>query len=463
MRRTPLQFGKQTYQARGAAASVERLVNMYVEQNPEGSPSRISLYTTPGLKSPFVSVGTGPIRGLLSALNRIWIVSGNELYFVKRGGQTQLVGAVNGVGSVSMIANSTHIAVAGNNSTYAANESEIIELPEKNLNGAAYMDGYGIFTQEGTEKFWITGLDDMTTISALDFSSADVYPDVGVGLIDSNREVLIFGARSIEPWYNSGNASFPFGRAQGGVMEIGCSSGKSIAKIGETIFWLGDDSNGRLQVYAMAGRQPRAISTPAIDAIITERSSISSCDGFAYHQGGHSFYMLTWTDKTIAYDLNTGLWHERESRDLGRWRGNHHAYAWQTHYVGDWENGNIYELDLGTYDDNGEIITRDSYSPIIRPPVDRSIMHDLEITVDLGQGLNDGQGDDPELHLRWSDDQGRTWSSGTLVSIGEIGEYQNQVLFTRLGAFKSRVFRLSFSDPCKLVIHEALARIEALG
>lgn len=49
----------------------------------------------------------------------------------------------------------------------------------------------------------------------------------------------------------------------------------------------------------------------------------------------------------------------------------------------------------------------------------------------------------------FSDDGGRTWSDWEERSVGEIGEYNNRVQFTRLGSFTSRIWRVRFSSPIK--------------
>jgi hypothetical protein len=71
----------------------------------------------------------------------------------------------------------------------------------------------------------------------------------------------------------------------------------------------------------------------------------------------------------------------------------------------------------------------------------------LQLDMETGLGLTTGQGSDPTVMLRWSDDGGHTWSNERMVSAGAIGAYKARVKFNRLGSGRDRVFEVSVSDP----------------
>jgi len=452
---SPVQFARQTYQTRSGSASIERLVNMYLEQNPQGAKGPVTLYGTPGLVS-FATPGSGPIRGMQFMNPLLYVVSGSELYTVSTSGTTNLVGEIGDTGQVFMTENGSHVAILTRGRAYAVNATSIIELPESGLNGAAYQDGYGIFTQQGTQQFWITGLDDMTTIGGTDFSSADTLSDTMVGCISDHRELWLFKERSIEVWYNSGAAAFPFTRASSGIIERGCLSGGSIAKDDNSVFWLGDDG----AVYQAAGYTPRRISTPAIELLIGNTMDASTTSSWTYRQEGHVFYVLAFSDLTLVYDITTGLWHERRSDGLDRWRVNSYAFAFDKHLVGDYETGEIYELDLDTFTEDGETIHREATAPTLHANGTRAYMYEFYVDMDNGVGLNDGQGSDPTLLLDWSEDGGETYENVVEASAGKIGKYHHRATWTRLGGFRQRSVRLRITDPVKIAIVGAYARVE---
>jgi hypothetical protein len=456
LRCVPIQFAKQAYQARSPNISNERLLNLYLEVNPENSKSLVTLYGTPALKQ-WSTIGNGPIRGMIQLNSRLMVVSGDKLYAVEYDGTSVEVGLIGGSGNVHITENGTHVGIATNGPAYAANKDEIIELTESYFNGATYQDGYGIFTQAGDQKFYITANDDMTSIDALDYSTADVLADDVVGCVSDHQELAIFKKHSIEFWYNTGDSSFPFSRSSSGFMEKGCIASGSIAKAERCLFWLGDD----LSVYTAAGYQAREISTPAIYKLINEVSSPEGAWAFTYKQEGHLFYVLNFSDLTLCYDLKTGLWHERKSEGLNRWRANCYSNAWGSNLVGDYSDGRIYTLDLDTYDDDGDIITRQAISPPLHGSGGRLAFHELYIDMEGGGAPLTGQGSDPKAMLDWSDDGGHTWSNEIQSQMGKRGEYRHRLFWTRLGMAEQRCFRLTITDPVKVAIASAYARAEA--
>jgi hypothetical protein len=311
---------------------------------------------------------------------------------------------------------------------------------------ASYQDGFGLLSKANTEEFYITGLDDMTTIDALDYSVADTFADGLVGLISDHRELILFGKHSIEGWYNAGDAYFPFVRTPGGFVEIGCAAAGSIAKAENLVFWLADDR----AVWSMAGYSPTKISTEGIEKRIAEMNDVSEARAFTYKQEGHEFYCLSFDDASFVYDLATGLWHERSSDD-GRWLADCYQFAWEKHIVGDYSSGKLYQLKLDVYADNGATIKRLIESTPISGPT-RVFQSKMVVEVEAGVGLIVGQGSDPVIMLELSDDNNKNWSGPINGSIGKIGEYKKRVEFHRLGSFYRRSIRLSISDPVKFAL-----------
>jgi hypothetical protein len=79
----------------------------------------------------------------------------------------------------------------------------------------------------------------------------------------------------------------------------------------------------------------------------------------------------------------------------------------------------------------------------------------LQINCETGVGINSGQGDDPQMILRWSDDGGHTWSNERSISVGKVGEYYQRAIYRRLGMtlkLRDRVYEISGTDPVKIAI-----------
>jgi hypothetical protein len=71
----------------------------------------------------------------------------------------------------------------------------------------------------------------------------------------------------------------------------------------------------------------------------------------------------------------------------------------------------------------------------------------LRLDLETGAGLSSGQGSDPQLMLRWSNDGGQTFGNEHWVSAGAIGNYKARAQWFRLGVARDRVFELTVSDP----------------
>jgi hypothetical protein len=392
------------YVARSINAADNRMVNLFPEVIPEGGKEAGFLNRAPGLNF-LQTVGTGPIRGLWAHQTNgsdFYVVSGTEFYKVTGLTATPtLLGTVAGTGPVSIADNGTQLFIAANGPSYIYNEVTNVFAPitDPDFPGAvtvAYLDGYFVFNQPNSQFIWVSQLLDGTSVDPLDFASAEGSPDGVVGLIADHRELWVFGTDSVEVWYNSGAADFPLQRIQGAFNEIGCVSAYTIAKMDNGLFWLGTDARGQGIVYRANGYTGVRISTHAIEYAIAQYGNISDAIAYTYQQEGHAFYVLTFPsgNATWVYDVATQAWHERAGLDNGefmRHRSNCQCNFGGNTIVGDFQNGNIYTLDLDVYADNGGIqkwLRSWRALPTGANNLKRTAHHSLQLDCETGVGLN---------------------------------------------------------------------------
>ena len=224
-------------------------------------------------------------------------------------------------------------------------------------------------------------------------------------------------------------------------------------------------------MWLLNGYTPQRVSNDGVELAIQGYDDISDATAYAYQQEGETFYVLSFpsANATWVYGVKSGLWHERAWRDpdtseLNRHRSNCHMLWAGLHVVGDWENGNLYALDLDCFDDNGDPLLALRSSPHVSDgDYHRIRFHGLQVDVEAGVGLSTGQGDDPQMMVRWSDDGGHTWSNLRTVTVGRIGQYRARARLRRLGSGRDRVFEISISDPVKRVILGAAVDAEGLS
>jgi hypothetical protein len=459
-----------SYVTRSINAADARMVNLFPEVIPEGGLEPAFLNRAPGLRL-LASIGNGPIRGLWDFApdsTTAFVVSGNQFFKIDTNYAPTLLGTVAGTGPVSIADNGNQVFIAANGPSYIYNNTTNVfqQITDPDFPGAVsvgYLDGYFVFNEPNSQRLWITSLLDGLSVDPLDFVSAEGAPDDITALIVDHREVWVLGTNSVEVWYNAGTADFPLQRIQGAFNEIGCISPYSLAKLDNGVFWLGSDARGKGIVYRANGYTGTRISTHAVEWQIQQYNDITDAFGYTYQQDGHAFYVLIFpsANTTWVYDVATQAWHERAGFDNGqftRHRSNCQMAFNNEIVVGDFENGNIYAFDLEDYSDNGQI--QKWYRtwralPTGQNNFKRTAQHSLQLNCEAGVGLNTGQGSDPQVMLRWSDDGGHTWSNEHWTSLGPIGAYGRRTFWRRLGMtlkLRDRVYELSGTDPVKIAI-----------
>ncbi len=457
------------YVARSVNAADDRCINLFPEIIPQAGKMPAWLMRAPGLRR-LAEIGDGPIRGLWMVGNIAYVASGGNLYQVDRNYTATFLGYISGTGPVSMADNGTQIFIACNPNGYIYNSLTNVfqQISDPDFPGAVqvgYLDGFFVFTEPNSQKFWITSLLDGTAIDPLDFASAEGFPDNIVSMIVDHRELWLFGTNTTEVWYDAGLADFPFTRIQGAFNEIGSAAPFAVCKADNQIYWLGADARGYGIVYRANGYIGQRVSTHAVEWQIQSYGDVSNAIMYSYQQDGHTFIMLVFpnAETSWCFDVATGAWHERAAWDtaLGRFyrhRSNCQMTFGNDNVVGDFENGNLYAFDLAVYADNDEIqrwMRSWRALPTGANDLNRTAQHSLQLDCESGVGLNDGQGEDPQVMLQWSDDGGHTWSNEHWRSMGRIGNYGHRVIWRRLGMtrkLRDRVYMVAGTDPVKLAL-----------
>jgi len=392
-----------SYVARSVNAADARMVNLFPEIVPEAGKEPAFLNRAPGLNF-LQTVGTGPIRGLWAfspSDSTAFVVSGAQLYKINTSYAATLIGNVSGTGPVSMADNGTQLFIACNGPSFIYNNTTNAfgQITDPDFPGAVtvtYLDGYFVFNEPNSQKMWVTAILDGTSIDPLEFVSTEGSPDGLVAVVSNFREVWAFGTNSIEVWNDTGATDFPLERIPGAFNELGCAAPYSIAKVDNSLFWLGRDRRGQGIIYRANGYLGQRISTHAVEWQIQQYSHLSDAIAYTYQQDGHSFYVLIFptANTTWVYDVATQAWHERAgfvNGEFTRHRSNCQMAFNNKVVVGDFENGNIYSFDLDDFSDNGEIqkwLRSWRALPTGENNLKRTAQHSLQLDIESGVGLN---------------------------------------------------------------------------
>lgn len=438
----PTKPALQYSEGRSKPWSGAKLVNGFCEKADGDKRADFAVMATPGLAL-FASVGEGPIRGAHVMNGLIYVVSASKLYSVDNTGSASLLGELPGLELVRMADNGAEVAMASDGIGYVLSGGAIVQ-PDNLLpvNDVAFIDGYFLWSLRDSSQVQYSGINAGTSYDPLDIVSVEGLPGYIKGIIANHRELHIFKDNSIEIFYNSGGSDNAFERQGNAFIERGCFDRDSIAKIDNSVQFLGDDKI----VYRLDGYTPLRISTHAIEYKIADATFAHS---FTYTQEGHKFYGLTVDAGTFLYDLATGTWHERRSWQRDNYRVGHAVAAWGQVYLADRETNAIYIPDLDIFTENGDPIAFEVELPTLEASRSRVTMYAFEAYFETGVGLNSGQGSDPQVMLRYSDDGGRTWSNELWRSLGLIGEYRTRAIWRSLGQFRQRAIKLTVTDPVR--------------
>ncbi len=209
-------------------------------------------------------------------------------------------------------------------------------------------------------------------------------------------------------------------------------------------------------VRMLEGFQPMRASTHAIEQRLAKETIISS---MAYSQEGHFFYSLTTDGGTYMYDIVTAEWSERESYGKANWSPQYSQPFAGKILVGDHDSNRIGELDFDTYADWGTTQRMEWTYQTIYADGQRAFHDRLEIGLETGLGLSDGQGIDPRIMLQYSDDGGKTWKSLPDKQLGTLGKRQARVIWHNLGSSRERVYKAAVSDPIPITITDTIMEV----
>jgi hypothetical protein len=372
MTRISLQQG--FYQSRSFIANAQRCLNLYPEGGTDDAPSPTTCYPTPGLTLIGTNTPDFQVRCLYTASNGVLfgVIGANVGYFnsvfkwIQFGTLPTNSGPCymkdNGIDVVLIDESTFGYSWALNNYSTFAQINDPTGLFVGSVN-VEFLDSYFLFSVPNTAQFYCS-LSNSLTFDPLYIVSKNGSPDFVAFLAVCQRYIWVLGTKTTELWYDAGATLFPFGEVQGTFFQHGCAAPASVAVSDTHVWWLGQDAQGQGVVYNGSNAQVTRISTHAIEQVISGFIQISDAIGMTYQQQGHTFYLLTFpaADRTFVWDDSEQLWHERCWMDANGFEHRHRANCMANAYgkvvCGDWENGNLYELDLNNYTDNGAPIKR---------------------------------------------------------------------------------------------------------
>ena len=487
-----LSFGDVPFASPYNVIGKEECRNLYPEISiSPSSKVPVSFISVPGCKI-YVSKSSGnACRGIYRTSDqRLFQVTGNALTEIFQNGQRLIRGNITTYsGQVNFSDNTRQLILVDGQFGYILDlaTNSFQKIDENTFpNGATHVtciDLYFLCNVPNTYTFRWSNINNGLVWDPLDVATKEGYPEVIVALKELHHQLWVFGTTSTEVFYNTGDTETQvWKRVDGASMEIGCAAKHSVAKIENNIFWLGYDKTGHYEVYTNDGLTPVVITTRGIEQLIDRSTggNFENVIGFSYSQDGHNFYILQFMDSnlTLAYDTTTKKWHVRSNRnwkgDDVKWRAIYQQFIWGKNVFGDMFSDALFTTDLNYfYNDSPEepdkptYIIRERTTAIVQADQKRLRHKSFEVLFEMGVGnnLNNSLGfsQDPKVMLQTSDDSGISWSNFKYETIGKIGQTTKRAKFNRLGISRNRVYKVSISEPVKVVLIGFVLDAEALG
>jgi hypothetical protein len=380
------------------------------------------LYTFDG------TVLTGPLGTLNTTLGRCWIIFNDN-------GDAMISD-----GATGYMWNGTTLAT--------------ISTPDNVPVGPlAYQGGFGIFSVPGTGQWYITGINNFTSVDALDFATAEAYPDALLRIFIDHSQAFLGGTRSIEVWQLTGGADFPFQPLVNSQIQRGLAAKNAICADDNTVFFLGEDRVG----YRLEGYRPVRFTNGAVERAIQRvtQASLDDCEMFSYTSGGQKFIVLRFPNELTAQcNLATGLWNWNETYGYSDWQILGSAGGLSRYFS---TPTGIVALDESLNQDEGGIMRRLARGAPGYANDRNMAVGKVSLDAEVGRAPI---GVEPQVMLRFAPDA-ETFGQIKTRTLGLTGEYKHKAVWRNLGSGPRPTIEVSMTDNCRFSIMNVYVEAEA--
>jgi hypothetical protein len=390
-----------------------------------------------------------------------WIVaSGTQLFRYKSSTNTAtLLGSIPGTGLCQIDGTDKRAVVVRDGTAYSTDGASVTTIVMPNdvdpytpnpakVGSVAVINGYILMTVLGTQRFyWITP--GAVNPDPLNFASAERLPDPIVSVRVISDEIWFMGASGPEVWMTTGDLDSPFQRTAGRVYSDGCLTNNTcVNAVYEglpCLLWVTDTKS-----VVLAQGQIAKVSDESVEELLKTATNLRA---WFFRHNRHDFYILTCDQFTLAFDMIMKSWAKWDSYRRDNWKAHLGLQSPSGVFAGSLESNQVWQFDEGSADSDGPVI-REVSGLIDNPGAAQPCSN---VFVKVNSGWSPQYDFEPRLELRWSDDQGGTWSDYVSSGLGNKGEYNETVQFRSLGQVRrpGRVFEFRFTDNARFRIDYA--------
>lgn len=321
-------------------------------------------------------------------------------------------------------------------------------FPTPHIPTPAFMDGYIFLADNDSLDIYNSDTTNPYSWGALNFASAESYPDPVIGLARQNNFIVAFGTESTEFMYNYAKANqitdfeTPLDRHESMVLQTGILNRNAVLQAERLLVFIGDSKLGGHSVWRMDGNNAKEISTEYVEKFIDLEDTTTNITGFGIRVAGHMLFImnLPTANRSFVYDVEENVWTE--------WQYNGGMLPFVSFCDADGDiilqhtsNGKLYKLDPLVYNDfDADIEARIRLSKQDFDTDSYKFYHQTTVIGDKPEG---------NYILRWSDDDFNTWSNDKNLPITD------RPYFMRSGKARRRSWEIEYT-------HNSASRLEAL-
>jgi hypothetical protein len=313
------------------------------------------------------------------------------------------------------------------------------DLPAPHVPTPIFLDGYLFLIKTNTSDIYNSDLNDPMAWTPGNLISAEIEGDWLQEQVKINNYLVVFGKNTIEYFWDAAvETGSPLQRNDSVVKHIGYIGG--LARHGRYVFMVGSEAHGQLEVYQLEDLKVTPVGSPVISRYLNNSgATFTSMRGNVVSISGYNFYVLYAGDLTYVYDIENKLWTRWAFQADDNFPITYAVNVKKTAdyypvFALDQETSELYNFSDAVAQDDGTNYTMS----VVTEPVDfdslnRKNMHRLVVIADRPD-------DTAEIDVQWSDDDYQTYTTARTVDLD-----QSLPSLTRLGSFRRRAFKLSYT------------------
>lgn len=473
----PINVVGQSGRHRDSSYSTAETMNFIVEQHKSGA-SQGLMVPFPG-SVPYQTVSTTGDRGMLPNFkDRLYKISGTKLYKYDSAKTETLIGTIPGSGRCVMVNDQFFMIIATGSKWFQFDGTTFTEFfaPSGFTQGSSVDILGGFFVYDmGSNAYGVSDFGDPDSIQAINTNTIASKSGNLKRVFTFDENIYLMSEKNIETHYLRGTSNPPIIKTNGGTMNIGLKDTHSVANSHRFVYFRGSDG----YVYRFSSTQAVNITSGAA-ANAFETYADDTATGYVINIQGGTFYIITFVNNNATWvfsersgELSPGIndWFQISSgADMDRYIGDFYVKAFGRHLIAKKNSGDILELDLDVFtDDGGTTVRMREIPPIHGGLLDKTgegrriEASWFTLVGKKGVGLITGQGVDPRVYLQISIDGGESYTNQEHADLGRLGDSMLKVTWYFTESFYEATVRIKFYDPIFASIHSASMGLKFVG